>query len=118
MKKGSVIMLRKELGKISSVRFGYGGYQEAQFGLSISLECNGGSVSNFKGMWPFTMERHSSSEWTEADRERNAVDMVRFITETMDAAKVRDVADLKGIPVECEFDGQMLKSWRILSEVL
>jgi hypothetical protein len=33
-------------------------------------------------------------------------------------AKVNSVDELKGKPVEVTFDGNMLKEWRILTEVL
>jgi hypothetical protein len=36
----------------------------------------------------------------------------------MEDAKVTDFSNLKGIPVEAEFDGDILKSWRVLKEVL
>jgi hypothetical protein len=33
-------------------------------------------------------------------------------------AKVNSVDRLKGVPVEATFDGNLLKEWRILTEVL
>ena len=110
--------MRKELGRISKVSFGFGGYQDAMFGLSLSFNCDGGVCSNFIGCWPLTMKRSESAEWSERDREKQVVESIRTITETMQKAKVEDVSDLLGIPVECTFDGQMLKEWRVLEEVL
>ena len=37
--------MKKELGKITSVRFGLGGYQNACLGLSVSLGSDGSGVS-------------------------------------------------------------------------
>ena len=36
----------------------------------------------------------------------------------LNEAKVDDIKNLKGVPVEATFDGTLLKSWRILTEVL
>lgn len=92
-------MTEKRLGRITSARFGHGGYQDACIGLSVSL---GG-------------ER---SKWTEHDRDAEIAKSVRFLSTILKQAKVHDVAKLKDIPVEVEFDGMALKSWRILTEVL
>ena len=107
--------MRKELGKISSASFGYGGYQDAMVGFSLSFESGGGGVSTFEGSWPLTedvpvAQRHS--------REKLAIAAVLRLTETIQKAKVHNVSELVGIPVELTYDGQMLKSWRILDEVL
>lgn len=40
------------------------------------------------------------------------------ITDTLTAAKVDRISKLTGKPVECTFEGGVLKSWRILEEVL
>ncbi len=40
------------------------------------------------------------------------------INKLLEDSKKTKVRDLTGIPVECSFDGMMLKSWRILTEVL
>ena len=43
---------------------------------------------------------------------------MRFLSKTLKEAKVSDVKDLVGVPVEIEFEGNSLKDWRILTEVL
>jgi hypothetical protein len=44
--------------------------------------------------------------------------MVERIDKILTDAKVYSVDKLKGKPVELTFDGNMLKEWRILTEVL
>jgi hypothetical protein len=43
---------------------------------------------------------------------------MRFLSKLLKDAKVRSVDKLKGIPVEAIFDGNVLKEWRVLTEVL
>ena len=86
--------------------------------MDLSFTFSGSGVCAFKGSWPLTMERSKDAKWSEDDRNKEVLDMVRFVTETMEKAKVKDVSDLKGIPVECTCDGNCLKEWRILEEVL
>jgi hypothetical protein len=43
---------------------------------------------------------------------------MRFVSKLLKEAKVNSVDKLKGIPVEVTFDGNILKDWRILTEVL
>ncbi len=45
-------------------------------------------------------------------------EIVRYISDLLDKAKVSDIYQLKGIPVEAEFEKNSLKNWRILTEVL
>lgn len=109
--------IRKELGKISSVSFGHGGYQDAMIGISFSFAGNSGwGVSDFWGVW--SIERSKHAKWTEKDRINDAGKMVMKINDLLSQAKVSDVARLDGIPVEVTFEGNTLKEWRILTEVL
>ena len=105
-----------ELGKIKSVRFGFGGYQDAQFGLTVDMGGDGWGVGDFKGWW--SSPPSSGAKWTEADRREGFSDLTLWLIDLMTQAKVHDVADLHGVPVEITFDGNLLKSWRVLSEVL
>jgi hypothetical protein len=43
---------------------------------------------------------------------------MRYVSTLLKEAKVNSVDMLKGKPVEVTFDGNTLKSWRILTEVL
>ena len=111
--------MEKKLGKIQSVRFGHGGYQDACIGLSVTLGDGSWGVSDFKGTWdPEIIKCTEHTKWTEEDRTNNIGEAVRFVSKLLKEAKVDSVDKLKGIPVEATFDGSMLKEWRVLSEVL
>lgn len=85
-----------ELGKISSVKLGFGGYQDVQFGLSLTFEMPGSGVQTF-----ITGE--------------NTLLKIEFL---LKSAKIDDLQKLKNIPVQITFENSVLKSWRILTEVL
>ena len=108
-------MERKELGRIKLARFGYGGYQDAQFGFSIEIEGEAWGVSDFCGTWA---KRPSYAEWTEADQAARFATAVTLLRDTLDAAKKRHVAELAGTPVEVTFDGLRMTTWRVLKEVI
>lgn len=64
------------------------------------------------------IKRSDITQWTEEDRSKSIDESVRFVSKLLKRAKVGSVDKLKGIPVEVTFDGNMLKEWRILTEVL
>lgn len=110
----------KKLGKITEVKFGFGGYQDAQFGLSLLFECNGIGCGTFVcGGWNYSSIQHDSlCKWTEDDRDKGMAEMCKDICRILSAAKVDTVEELLGKPVEIATEGFTLKSWRILEEVL
>lgn len=108
--------LRRELGKISSVRFGWGGYQDAQLGLSLSFSMKGSGVGTFVGAWG--IERSEYAKWTEEDRLRQLGEAVMKLGSMLSKAHKTDVTQLVGIPVELTFEGNTLHDWRLLEEVL
>lgn len=111
--------MEKRLGKIQSVRFGHGGYQDACIGLSVTLGNKGWGVGDFKGTWdPEMIERSEYTKWTEEDRVKGFDETMRLVSKLLKEAKVDSVDKLKDIPVEVTFDGMMLQEWRILTEVL
>lgn len=111
--------MEKKLGKIERVQFGHGGYQECMLGLSVTLSDGSWSVQDFTGNWDAERIKHTEhTQWTEEDRNKGYSDTMRFLSKLLKEAKVNGVDRLKGIPVECTFDGNMLKEWRILTEVL
>lgn len=111
-------MTRKEIGKIKSIEFGIGGYQDSMLGLTIGLGSSSWGVGDFKGFWGPEVKCGSRTQWTEKDRSKGYADSVRFLGDLLVKAKKKSVSDLTGVPVEVEFDGNCLKSWRILEEVL
>lgn len=112
--------MSKKLGKIQSVRFGFGGYQDGQFGLSLTLGGKSWGVQTFiGGAWCLSIKVTEYTKWTEQDRDSEYAEMCRKIDKLMSDAKVDDVAKLKNIPIEAEFDdSRTLKDWRILTEVI
>ena len=110
----------KRIGKITKISVGFGGYQDAMLGLSVTLESTRDSwgVGDFKGFWGPDIKHTPSTKWTEAERRNAHADTMLFIGSLLKDANVATVEGLVGIPVEVEFGGNMLKSWRILTEAI
>lgn len=107
---------RKELGRIERITFGWGGYQDAQFGLSVTLSGKGWGVGSFRGAWG--IKRSDGAEWTEEDRLKELGETCLYLRDLLTAAKKQTVDQLVGAPIEATFEGNKLSSWRILDEVL
>jgi hypothetical protein len=107
----------KELGKITFATFGVGGYQDCQIGFWLSLGGESWGVST-SGGGAWATKRGDDAKWTEADRIAELGNAAMKLCETLKLAKKRLVQDLVGIPVEAIFEGNELKSWRVLTEVL
>lgn len=109
----------KYLGKIARVYIGEGGYQDSMFGISFSLSFDtGSSIGDFWGAWGPRIECTAHCKWTDADRRSQIADAFWRLAKLMHDAKVQDAAKLAGVPVEVEIEGNILKSWRVLTEVL
>jgi hypothetical protein len=110
--------MRKCIGKIKSASFGHGGYQDACIGVSFDLgsDKDAWGVCDFWGDW--AMKRSDYCKWSEEDRIRHLGEIVMRLSALMEAAKVDRVDKLKGIPVEVTFEGNTLKEWRVLTEVI
>lgn len=109
-------MERKDLGRIERAEFGWGGYQDAMLGLSLTFAGKAWGVSHFDGTWGTKRSEHA--QWTEESRVTQLGEVVMRLKDTLKAAKVDSVSKLVGKPVECTFEGMTLKSWRVLEEVL
>ena len=107
---------RQWLGKITKAEFGFGGYDDAMIGLSLTFEGSGYGTSSFKGTW--SIERSERAMWTEEDRVQEIFEAVWLLKDTLSKAKKKHVGQLVGVPVEVTCEGNMLKSWRVLEEVL
>lgn len=109
--------MTEQLGKIISVKYGSGGYDDACHGLTVELAIgDGGSrVGDFKGNWTNypTHAKYTLEEWKQSHLEATL-----WIMELMKQAKVNDVTKLAGKPVAITLEHNTLKSWRILTEVL
>lgn len=111
--------MEKKLGKIEDVRFGLGGYQGAMIGLHVTLGNSGWGVSDSRANWDAEQIKCSEhSKWLESDRDEWYAEIMRYVSKLLKEAKVDSVDKLKGKPVEVTFDGNTLKEWRILTEVL
>ena len=110
----------KELGKIDDITFGFGGYQDAMFGVSVSLKMGeySGCGDFISGGWENSIEVTEYTKWTEEERGTQRVAMCNRVEQLMVDAGVRDFSKLKGKPIEVTMDGMVMKSWRILKEVL
>lgn len=110
--------MEKKIGKISSVRFGHVGYQDAQLGISFAFSGNGWGVSDSKAFWDSEIIDSKDCKWNENDRNLGYANVMRYISTLLKDAKCSDVVELYGKPVEVTFDGNLLKDWRILTEAL
>ncbi len=107
--------MRTELGRITKATFGFGGYDDAMVGMSVTLGGDSWGVGDFRGTWA---DRTSRAEWTVDDQRGHFADAVIWLRDTLKAAKKRHVAELVGTPIEATFEGNRLTSWRVLTEVL
>lgn len=111
---GSV--MAEKLGKITAASYGFGGYQGVQFGLHISMQGDGWGVSDFWGFW--ADDPSDSAKWSKQDQIRYHGETADRVCKLLQSAKVTDVAELKGVPVEVTFIDHRLNDWRVLKEVL
>ena len=108
--------MSEQLGKIISAEFGFGGYRDTQFGLSITLGGDSWSVSSFWGFWGEEPSPHA--KWSKEDQVRHLGETSCRIRDLLHAAKAQHVSELVNKPIAATFEGNVLKSWRILAEVL
>lgn len=111
--------MEKRLGKIESASFGLGGYQGAMLGLHITLGNGSWGVGSTKANWDAEQVKWTEHiKWSEEDRDGWYAEIMRYVSKLLKEAKVDSIDKLKGKPVEATFDGNILKDWRILTEVL
>lgn len=108
--------MRKELGKIQRFDIGLGGYDDAMFGMSVTLSGQGWGVQDFDGTWAHAPDKHC--KWTAEDQAAVWAKMIQRVLNLMRQAKVKTAPEMVGIPVEVTFVGNKLESWRVLEEVL
>jgi hypothetical protein len=106
---------QKWLGKITVAEFGYGGYDDAMIGLTFCFVGEYGTT-DFFGTW--AMPPSKSAAWSVADQRNHFADAVEKLNEILRLAKKKHVGQLVGVPVEVTSQGGLLKSWRVLTEVL
>lgn len=106
----------KQLARISKASFGFGGYDDAMIGLSVSLDGKSWGVGDFQGDW--AIDRSDHCQWTEEDRVRRLGEVCMFLRDLLRKSGKKTVSDLVGVPVEVTLEGNKLVSWRVLDEVL
>ena len=111
--------MTKELGKIEKVRFGHCGYQDSCLGISFVLRGKGWGLIDSKSTWDAELIEHTeNSQWTEEDRDKQYSEIMRYVSKLLKDAKVSNISELQGKPIEVTLDGNLLREWRILTEVL
>ena len=109
----------KELGKIVNATFGFGGYQGVEFGLTVELSFGGSlGTTSFRGFWGPEIKCDKRTKWAETDRLAPYAETMKFVADLLQKAKVNNVTQLAGKPVEVISEGMCMQSWRILEEVL
>jgi len=106
----------KQLMKITDASYGFGGYQDAMFGLSLTFAGGSLGVGDFWGFW--ATEPSEYAKWTTEEQIKFHGENVMRIAQVLKDAKVMTVEQLAGIPVEVTFEGNTLREWRVLTEVL
>lgn len=107
--------MEKKLGKIESLSFGSGGYDDAMFGFSFTFCGDGWGVSDFWGTWSNWSE---GCKWTVEDQSKIFTESLLRVKQLLTDAKKSNFVDLKGVPVEVTLEDGRLSSWRILTEVI
>ncbi len=109
-------MTETNLGKISKVYFGK---RDGRIGLWLTLSGNWCVDTSYDCWDPEEITPDNENyKWTEKDREEIMIKIMRTISELLKKAKVNDVNDLLNKPIEFTSEKGLLKSWRILEEVL
>lgn len=110
--------IEKRIGKIKSVSFGWGGYQDAQLGITFDLGSNKESwgVGDFWGIWGNDPDKYA--KWTTEEQVKIFGKMVKRIGKILSESNMTSIDKLIGKPIEVSFDQNMLKSWRILTEAI
>ena len=108
----------KVLGKIKSAEFGFVRDYPFLIGLQLYFSLDGGSAGIGCG-GKYTVNISKECEWT-SEEERNKVFSIAIerVAELLNTAKVKNVSELVGKPVEVNITKNSFESFRILTEVL
>ena len=109
----------QRFGKITNVYLGIGGYQDYEFGVYFDLGGDGWGCSSWMGTWSPGLRKHKpGDQWDESNRDETFSKLCRHIDELLNQAKVTKLDQLIGKPIIATFDGNLLKRWRLLTEVI
>lgn len=112
-------MTGKILGKI--VRAEFGTYKDRPFlmGLQLEFSLNGGACGGVGTGSKYTVNVSDDCRWEHpGQREQTITSKVFDLYKILQDAKCNYVSELKGKPVEVTIEDNMLKDFRILTEVL
>lgn len=105
----------KMLGKITKVTFGK---RNSELGLHLTFGSKGFGVCKSEAFWDYSIKPDKNFKWSEGDRTVALTDLLKLVSKTLDDAKVDSVEKLINTPVELTFEDTILRSWRILTEVI
>lgn len=111
-------MTNKMLGNISDVNFALNGYKDVCNGLSVALKGKHWSVADFVGLGGTGIKVDKYTKYSEDDRQNRFAEVMYDIDDLLHKTKKNNINELVGVPVEAEFDGKILVSWRVLQEVI
>jgi hypothetical protein len=109
-------LFKKSIGKITSIKFGFGGYQDVQFGITIIINTKIGCCCT--GMWCWAHKPDEYCKWTTSDQDKRYMEIMRYVIKLMQDAKVNEIHELIGKPIEATWHNNMLESFRILTEAI
>lgn len=107
----------KFLGKIVNAQFGQ--YYDRPFLLGLQLEFIFDGNSGVADGGRHLINISDSCKWESEEKKNGAYqEVLKSLNKILTDAKVNHVSELIGKPIEIEIEGQMYKSFRILTEVL
>ena len=113
---GDKVKQTKALGKIESIFFGV---IDGRFGIWFTFKADGWSVQDNNTTWdPGSVDVTEGTRWTEDERASQLSDIMYKISRLLKDAAVSDINELKNTPVEITLEGNMIKDWRVLTEVI
>lgn len=110
-------MEEKMLAKISSVRAGFCGYDDAMIGFELSFSGEGWEIGGWVRATWFSGPT-DYAKWTAQDRLNTLGEAWMEMGGILRAAKKQDISELAGTPVEVTIENGTFKSFRVLTEVL
>ena len=85
---------------------------------AYTLQFAGKGVQNSVGFARPDIKINARTRWTEEERQSTYADMMSDIAKLLISAKVRSISELVGKPIEVTVNRKVLKSFRMLEEVL
>lgn len=108
----------KKLAKISTAEFGRINDLPFLFGLQLAFKGDGWGIGTEVGR--YTVNLNKECKWgTREERSKEIERIIDFTNDLLKSAKVNNVSELKGLPVEVKIDdNNTFEDFRILTEVL